>query len=109
MAEIIWTEPALAQIDGIADYIALESPHAAGNLVKKLFEKIERLKRFPESGRQPPELQGSVYREVIVPPCRVFYRFDAPNVFIVYVMRDEQELRRHVIQAHDLAESSSAT
>ena len=29
MAEIIWTEPALADLDAIADYIALDKPDAA--------------------------------------------------------------------------------
>lgn len=28
MAEIIWTEPALADLDAIADYIALDKPDA---------------------------------------------------------------------------------
>jgi len=33
MAEVIWTEPALGDLDAIADYIALENPDAARRLV----------------------------------------------------------------------------
>ena len=29
MAEIVWTEPALADLDTIADYIAIDNPTAA--------------------------------------------------------------------------------
>ena len=33
MAELIWTEPALSDLDIIADYIALDNPEAARDLV----------------------------------------------------------------------------
>lgn len=33
MAELIWTEPALSDLDTIADYIALDNPEAARDLV----------------------------------------------------------------------------
>lgn len=32
MAQIIWSEPALQDMDAIADYIALDNPHAARGL-----------------------------------------------------------------------------
>ena len=41
MAEIVWTEPALNDLDAIADYIALENPAAASELVRRVFERIE--------------------------------------------------------------------
>ncbi|HET6891419.1 MAG TPA: type II toxin-antitoxin system RelE/ParE family toxin [Pyrinomonadaceae bacterium] len=37
MAEIVWTEPALSDLDAIADYIAVENPEAAKRLVRKVF------------------------------------------------------------------------
>lgn len=33
MVELIWSEPALQDLDAIADYIALDKPDAARNLV----------------------------------------------------------------------------
>jgi len=33
MAEVVWTELALSELDAIADYIALENPDAARELV----------------------------------------------------------------------------
>jgi plasmid stabilization system protein ParE len=93
MAEVVWTEPALQELNAIAEYIALDNPPAAAKLVKEVLGKTERLQDFPRSGRIPPELPGSVYREVIVPPTRVLYREDGQRVWILYVMRDERELR----------------
>lgn len=64
MAEIIWTEPALADLDAIADYIALDKPDAASALVKRVFEHVGYLQSHPESGSRPPELKRSRYRQM---------------------------------------------
>ncbi|MCL2892738.1 type II toxin-antitoxin system RelE/ParE family toxin [Brenneria tiliae] len=101
MAEIVWTEPALDQLNEIAEYIALDNPMAASLLVRKVFAKVERLERFPQSGREPPELPNSVYREVVCSPCRVFYRNDEDAVIILHVVREERQLRRYLLAARE--------
>ncbi|RMJ02946.1 Toxin RelE2 [Marinobacter litoralis] len=98
MAKVIWTEPALQELDAIAEYIALDNPDAASQLVQEVFEKTERLEDFPQSGRIPPELPNSVYREVVVPPFRIFYREDEKRVLVLYVMRDERQLRAYMLE-----------
>lgn len=97
MAEVIWTEPALQELDALAEYIALDNPAAASALVKDIFDKIERLENFPKSGRIPPELPDSVYREVVIPPCRIFYREDEQRLLVLYVMREERQLRAFML------------
>ncbi|AHI99371.1 type II toxin-antitoxin system RelE/ParE family toxin [Vibrio parahaemolyticus] len=97
MAEIIWTEPALSDLNDIAEYIALENIVAAKQLVQTIFSKVERLQTFPESGRIPPELEYLSYREVVVNPCRVFYKQDGDKVFILFVMRAERDLRKFLL------------
>lgn len=94
MAEIVWSEPALSDLDAIADYIALENPVAASALVKRIFGHVEQLADHPESGSRPQELGRSRYRQIVEPPCRLFYRYDGRKVFILYVMRSERLLRR---------------
>ena len=94
MAEIIWSEPALADLDAIADYIALENPVAAAELVKRIFCHVEQLADHPDSGSRPQELVRSRYRQIVEPPCRVFYRHDGHKVFILHVMRSERLLRK---------------
>lgn len=97
MAEVIWTEPALADLNDIAEYIALENVVAAKQLVQTIFAKIERLEIFPESGRRPSELEHLNYREVVVSPCRIFYKRDDDKVFILYLMREERDLRKFLL------------
>ena len=94
MVEIVWSEPALSDLDAIADYIALENPVAAAELVKCIFGHIEQLAEHPESGSRPQELGRSRYRQIVEPPCRVFYRHDGRKVFILHVMRTERLLRK---------------
>lgn len=101
MAEIIWTEPALQDLDAIADYIALDKPEAAQQLVQRIFDHVGHLARHPESGSKPPELRGLGYRQIVESPCRVFYRYDGHRVFILHVMRGEMLLRTQEILERD--------
>jgi addiction module RelE/StbE family toxin len=101
MAQIVWTEPALNDLDAIADYIALENPAAAAVLVQRVFQHVEQLATHPESGSRPVELKRSRYRQIIEPPCRVLYRHDGERVFILYVMRTEQLLRASRLTARE--------
>lgn len=94
MAEIIWSEPALSDLDAVADYIALENPIAAVELVKRVVGHVEQLAKYPESGSRPQELKRSRYRQTVEPPCRVFYRYDGKSVFVLHVMRSERLLRK---------------
>lgn len=96
MAKIIWSEPALADLDAIADYIALDKPDAATKLVQNVFEHVQQLQAHPDSGSIPRELKGLRYRQIVEPPCRIFYRHESKGgkVYIVHVMRSEQNLRR---------------
>src|SRR5262245_43138252 len=87
MVEVIWTEPALSDLDAIADYIALENPEAARSLVQRVFQHVEQLATYPESGSRPRELRGSRHRQIVEPPSRVCYRSDGERVFVLYVIR----------------------
>jgi len=98
MAELIWTEPALQDLDAIADYIALDKPLAARELVGRVFKHVAQLQAYPESGSRPPELRRSSrqYRQIVEPPCRVFYRYERSSgrVFVLYVTRGERPFRK---------------
>ena len=101
MAQLIWTEPALSDLNEIAEYIALENPSAASALVQQVFSVVERLKQHPASGKIPAELQGRRYREVISGPCRIFYRHSQEQILILYIMRSERQLRNFLLVDRD--------
>jgi toxin ParE1/3/4 len=94
MAEVIWTVPALNDLDAIADYIALDDRQAARGLVQKVFQHVEQFIEHPESGSRPPEMRRSRYRQIVEAPCRVFYRYDGTRVFILYIMRGEMRFSK---------------
>ena len=102
MAEIIWTEPALGDLDAVADYIALDSPEAAQQLVQRVFRHVEQLAEHPRSGSTPRELKSGRYRQIVEPPCRVFYRSDGSRVYILYVMRAERLLRTRRLKSRGI-------
>ena len=93
MAQVIWTEPALSDLDAIGDYIALQNPDAAASLIARIFEYVGQLEAHPDSGSKLVELKRSRYRQIVEPPCRVIYRYDDKSVFVLHVLRSERLLR----------------
>ena len=69
----------------IAEYTAVSNPHAAKKLVQTVFEKVSRLEMVPESGHIPAELQATAYR------------IDGNKVYILYVFREERDLKKFFI------------
>lgn len=99
MAEIIWTEPALSDLDAIADYIALDNPQAARELVQRVFDHVSQLTKHPLSDPKLPEFKGWRYRQLVEPPCRVIYRHEKELVHIVHVVRGERVLSKKLVRA----------
>ncbi|PVZ70306.1 type II toxin-antitoxin system RelE/ParE family toxin [Pelagibaculum spongiae] len=99
LTQIIWTNPALDQLNDLAEYIALNNPLAAKKLVATIFDSVKHLEQFPLSGRKIPEFSSPSYRELIVNPCRIFYKIDSSKVYIVHIMRQEQQLKRYTIDS----------
>ena len=77
MATLIWSERAIADMENIYDYIAKDSTVYAQLNTETIIKSVERLKRFPESGRHLPEFSKLPHREVIVGNYRVVYRYDS--------------------------------
>jgi plasmid stabilization system protein ParE len=64
-------------VKDIAFFIAEDNPSAAKKFVKSLFQSVERLADYPQSGRVVPEFGDPAMREVIRRPCRIVYRIDS--------------------------------
>ncbi len=99
MAQIIWTEPALDNLNDIAEYVSVSHLQAAKQLVENVFSQVQRLENFPESGKVPEEISTLNYREVVVNPCRVFYKVEQDSVYILHVLRQERGLRKFLLSA----------
>lgn len=101
MARVVWTEPALQDLDAIADYISLDKSEAARRLVQKVFQRVQQLEDHPQSGSIPPELRGTHCRHLVVPPLRIFYRQQKDAIYIIYVMRGERQLHEDDLQKRE--------
>lgn len=108
MARIIWADPAIQELDAIADYIALENVAAAREAVRKVFAAVERLRIFPRMGSLPIELIGLPYWQLIVSPCRIFYRVEKKVIYVVHILRGEQLVRRELFPQPPRAAKSSS-
>jgi toxin ParE1/3/4 len=60
---IVWTAPALREVEAIGDYIALESPRASARIVTRVFDRVATLADHPEIGR-PGRIPGT--RELVI-------------------------------------------
>lgn len=104
MAEVVWTIPALNDLEGILEYIELDDVLAARRLAKKVFAKAEQLGRFPDSGLKPKELAGTPYRRNVVGPVLIYHRKEVEFVYIVHVRRGERNFRSEDIHGHDISQ-----
>ena len=97
MAEIIWTEPALNDLNEIAEYIAISNFSAATELVARVFDSVDVLSTHPHAGKNPQEISYLQYRELVVNPCRIFYKYEGESVYILHILRQERDLQRYLI------------
>ena len=74
MAEVIWTAPALSDLDTIADYIALDNPEAAKLFAGRCLAMWSSRQTIQKAAQSREKLKGWRYRQIVEPPCRVFYR-----------------------------------
>jgi addiction module RelE/StbE family toxin len=73
MAQVIWTESALIDLDEIGVYISKDSNRYAELTVTKLFESSNILEVNPLAGPVVPELQKESIRQLIRGSFRIIY------------------------------------
>jgi plasmid stabilization system protein ParE len=87
MVKLIWTDQAINDLGDIGDYIAENSEKYAKLTVKKLFDRTDILKTFPQAGRIVPEKNDENIRELIEGNYRIIYEIisaDQINILTVY-------------------------
>lgn len=93
MAQITWLDPATFDLEEIIEYIAFDNPDAAARFTARILQHLRHLSRHPKLGPIVPKLPHSEYRQIVEPPCRIFYKISDNTVFILHVMRSEQLFR----------------
>ena len=92
MTRLEWTDPAIADLENIQDYLAKDSVEYADAVVERLILSVERLESFPESGRLVPEASDLKVRELIVSGYRIIYRLRPSRAQILAVIHGARHL-----------------
>ena len=90
---ILFTDRALMEMREILGFIAQDNIEAASALAGQIMQSLESKSRFPMSGRRIPEAPEHSARELVLPPCRIFYIFDSESLHVLSLMRSEREFR----------------
>lgn len=94
--EVLWSETAIADLEGILRYAAANwNATAACDLHVKLRRKIRSLSRHPRRCRVVPELQDlgvMDFREMVLPPHRVIFRLYGRDLVLVGVLDSRRDL-----------------
>jgi len=88
---IIWSRPAVANLEAIHDYISRDAPGRADRFVQRLIAAAEPLADFPKMGRLVPEGDGR-QREIALDPYRIIYRIEDDEIYIVTVVHSARDL-----------------
>jgi plasmid stabilization system protein ParE len=85
VARVVWTDPALADLEAAADYIARDSPRQASLFVRRAFQATDRLETFPRSGRIVPEAGFDTIREILIAGYRIVYVISGSEILVSLV------------------------
>ena len=92
MIRLEWTEPAVADLENIQDYIARDSDEYADAVIERLILSVDQLESFPESGRRVPESADPRIRELLVERYRIIYRLRKGAVQVLAVVHGARNL-----------------
>ena len=89
MNRVLWSKPAIEDLQDIAEHIAGDSHIAAVKFLDRADEAVSALSSQPRLGRVVPELARHnihQYREDVIASWRLFYRDERGRVFLIAVI-----------------------
>lgn len=90
---VVWTFFAVERANEIAEYIARDKPEAARAWLEGVFDAVDRLEAFPQSGRMAPEIESPEYREIIYRRShRIIYHVEKSTLRILTIRNFAQRL-----------------
>ena len=95
MAKVVWTGPALRDLEFIVRYIAMDSPRYAERFSKRLVQAPRVLREYPSVGRIVPEYQLANFRELILGAYRIIYEIRQETCYIEAVIHASRDLMMH--------------
>ena len=91
---LLRTPEAIADLDGIWDYIARDNPAAADRMLDELNERFVLLSKNPEIGELQPLLADGTYRRFTCRNYVIYYRALEDGIVLVRVLHGAQDHER---------------
>jgi toxin ParE1/3/4 len=91
--KVVWSAPALKDLEQISDFVSRDSFAYASAVVTKILDGVDRLEMFPEAGRRVPEFDRDDTREILVYQWRVIYQPGKGRIDIVAIVHGAQRRR----------------
>ena len=94
---IRWSPLSIDRVTEIALFIAKDKIGAADKWIDSIFSAVEKLSKFPQSGRIVPEFKKEDIRELIHSNYRIIYQISQSEIEILTVRLDKQLLSENEI------------
>ena len=92
--EVIWTRPALEDLEEVASRIANDSEAYASSFVREVREAALSLGDFAERGQVVPEFRDETVRELLIRPYRLVYEIIGDQVLLIGLIHGARRHRR---------------
>jgi toxin ParE1/3/4 len=93
-----WSDGAKAQLSGIFNYIAQDSPLRARSIAEQLVQKSMDLGAMPRIGRVVAELGEETIRELAIYSYRIIYEIKATEIAVLAVIHKRRDVQPEEIR-----------
>jgi toxin ParE1/3/4 len=90
MLPLRWTERAVSNLAGIAEFISESSAVYAESVVLRTEQQLELLRRHPEMGKPASEAADLLVRELVIDSYRIFYRPRPDGIELLAIVHGRQ-------------------
>ena len=91
MADVVWSNAAIRNLEAIREYVARDSSDAADRLIADIGTAVFRHAEFPLSGRRVPEVDDSDIREFIHGEYRIIYSVSRNCLHVITVLHGRRD------------------
>lgn len=103
MAQLNWTDQAIADLTNIAGFIRKGSAKYARITIQRIRNSARQINQFPLSGRIVPETQIQSLREIIIGNYRLIYKIvsdERTDIITVFHFSpkqlDAEDMKKHI-------------
>ena len=94
MLPLRWTERAVSDLAGIAEFISRTSDVYAEGVVALLDYRLQLLRSHPLMGKHAPEAEDLDVRDLVIENHRVFYKVHADAIELLAIVHGRQQTPR---------------